>query len=136
MKLEDQVVSLELAKKLKELGFKQDSLFDWQRSWHDKPYKLNPGGTWETLDKDGRISAYTVAELGEMFKPGYGSFKNKEISKFSYKKSGTEVREQFEFVCFAPYTLGTPFKQPTMSDDKEADARAKMLIYLKENNLI
>ena len=29
MKLEDQVVSLELAKKLKELGVKQESLFYW-----------------------------------------------------------------------------------------------------------
>ena len=29
MKLEDQVCSLELAKKLKELGVKQDSLFYW-----------------------------------------------------------------------------------------------------------
>ena len=29
MKLENQVVSLELAKKLKELGFEQKSLFYW-----------------------------------------------------------------------------------------------------------
>ena len=31
MKLEDQVCSLESARRLKELGFKQDSLFYWQR---------------------------------------------------------------------------------------------------------
>ena len=38
MKLEQQVVSLELAKKLKELGVKQDSLFYWWGTFNYRPY--------------------------------------------------------------------------------------------------
>lgn len=36
MKLESQVVSLELAKKLKELGVKQESLFQWRLIWEGR----------------------------------------------------------------------------------------------------
>lgn len=35
MKLEQQVVSLELAKQLKELGVKQDSLFYWDTDYEN-----------------------------------------------------------------------------------------------------
>jgi hypothetical protein len=67
MKLENQVCSLELAKKLKELGVKQESLFYWVRHWNegkwvDKLFYLK--------DEDDKVnsftSAFTVAELGEM----------------------------------------------------------------------
>ena len=69
MKIENQVVSLELAKQLKELGFKQDSCFEW--IWQDggQAYKLRPERKGFNLI-DGKqndcYSAYTVAELGEM----------------------------------------------------------------------
>jgi hypothetical protein len=59
MELEKQICSLELAKKLKELGVKQDSLFWW----------VNGRGRMELHDKhtdSDSVSAFTVAELGEM----------------------------------------------------------------------
>lgn len=113
MKLEQQVCGLELAKRLKELGVKQDSFYLWD-------------GVDKNLiraDADGWLiercySAFTVAELGEMFPetPAYFSFKSRDASQnnglfwVAKRSDGTNVHlEQAK---------------------TEADARAKMLIYL------
>ncbi len=114
MKLEQQVVSLELAKKLKELGMKQDSHF-W---WHPDFTLVDIG--YDSTNKD-RISAFTVAELGEML-PDYlepGSYFN-----FSFDKGGRK------------YDIAYVNTEHAIRGDTEADARAKMLIYLLENKLI
>jgi len=71
--LEKQVCSLDLAKRLKELGVKQESVWAWYETTDrdDKP-RLNrfdehctvctlPQQQWEE-----KYSAFTVAELGEM----------------------------------------------------------------------
>jgi len=79
MKLENQLVSKELAKQMKELGFKQESLFYWVIVKKDKlieekflVYKTYVGYIFET---GGECSsnyiketypAYTVAELVSM----------------------------------------------------------------------
>lgn len=114
MKLEDQVCNLELSKKLKELGVKQESLFyhynepynDGEDDWvitTFEDYKT----TYE--NKSEPYSAYTVAELGEMLPVG-----------FLFGK-GTD-----KWFC-----SGEGF-----DDENEANTRAKMLIDLIENDLI
>jgi hypothetical protein len=70
------------------------------------------------------ISAFTVAELGELLKntgveSGNGYFRN--TFWFKDKWYGT---------------MDTKNEDPAITADTEADARAKMLIYLLENNLI
>ena len=71
MELEQQVCSLELAKKLKELGVKQESLWYWNMITKEfKDYEgkspiiaceiYSNSRLWENF------SAFTVAELGEM----------------------------------------------------------------------
>lgn len=131
MKLENQVVSLELAKKLKELGFEQKSLFWWEDVWEEKIYKESvepsiqffkkkkPKDTVGTYSTGGKwasswYSAYTVAELGEMFPWYYSSEKHTNDWRCGKVKSDI------------PFT----------TEKTEADSRAKMLIYLKEQNLI
>ena len=127
MKLEHQVVSLELAQKMKELGFKQESHFYWcgSHSNPDAPWEIH---NWSVRDKDFRfrnyqsndpVSAYTVAELGEML-PWCIDGEKLE----SYKDSAG----QYNIYC-----LGTEIYE---SDRNEAGTRAKMLIYLVENKLI
>lgn len=76
MKLEQQVCSLELSKKLKELGVKQESLFYWSNCcekeftlecslWHDiETWEWGNGHTLENVET--KYSAFTVAELGEI----------------------------------------------------------------------
>jgi len=123
MKIENQVVSLELAKKLKELGFKQNSLW-----YHDrlsdcldgrKDWSIHDRGRFERLIFEERYSAYTVAELGEMLPFAYFStrFWSDYKVTFEYLKENTN-------------------EQHREHADTEANARAKMLIYLKENKLI
>lgn len=124
MQLEKQVVSLELAKKLKELGVKQESLFWWLYD-EDGDYVDYLYG--ETLPARGlkepflRCSAYTVAELGELLPPGFIS---------------GQVEESEGYVCFDENNCNV-LKDGFVGkyEDTEADARAKMLIYLLSNDL-
>jgi hypothetical protein len=92
MNLEEQVCSLELAKRLKELNVEQDSLFCWINNCDLEYLPL------EIRNKNVVYAAFTVAELGEML-PNFNVI----------------------------YTL---------FDRNEANARAKILIYLIENKLI
>lgn len=71
--------------------------------------------------------AFTVAELGEMLPPGYGSHKVSDITHV------TEFQSTFDE---AEYSCTSPYKEPYQVAKTEADARAKMLIYLIENKLI
>lgn len=126
MKLEDQVVSLDLAKRLKELGVKQESLFyHWQflndelglykyDGVHDyRRERKRNGAYWIRI-----CSAFTVAELGEMLPFGfYETWFLSEGIRFQFPKVDPET-QYFE------------------SAKTEADARARMLIYLIEIKLV
>ncbi len=105
MKLEDQVCSLELSKRLKKLGVKQESLWDWAD--YDGDWKLYPRD-YHPEDIT-HYSAFTVAELGEILPLGIDHFK---------KEDGWCVEE--------------PMENLTVNADTFANAMAKMVIYLKE----
>ena len=76
MKLENQLTTLETSKKLKELGVKQESLYWWYQVYAEsismkdaeEGKKVKMKWILEPLNRSGNaeISAYTVAELGEM----------------------------------------------------------------------
>ena len=112
MKLEKQVVSLELAKKLKELGVKQDSHFSWFEMNTGK-FELYHSGLPTSKSK---FSAFTVAELGEMLLIQFTILKGVQIS---------DPRGRYSRLVKRLYIF-----------EDEANARAKMLIYLLENDLI
>ncbi|HKQ06150.1 MAG TPA: hypothetical protein VJ464_13525 [Blastocatellia bacterium] len=120
MTLEQQVVSLELAKKLKELGVKQESI--WYRRYRkgaNPEWDLAYVGNIQAVDQ--KCSAFTVAELGELLPPYFCSFDAKRKYKWSCEK----------------WSHGTINGDvPTQYADTEADARARMVIYLVENKLI
>ena len=108
MNLEQQVCSLGLSKRLKELGVKQKSYFFW-----DDHREFS--GEWiisSEPEMDRAASAFTVAELGEMLPHGVETGKTVEREAWCSFPHFTE-----------PYGVGA---------DTEADARAKMLIYLLE----
>jgi len=139
MKLEAQVVSLDLAKKLKELGVQQESLFYYGRKdgtlfartgiddlvfGYTTLNAENPGGDpyWfdvQELDDDFWFSAFTVAELGEMLPPGYRT--QKEAGMWLAIASRHVISTDREFALGA---------------NTEADARAEMLISLIEKNIV
>ncbi len=130
MQLAEQVVSLELAKKLKELGVKQESYFCWHWAGIEGEYA-------DLITSDGQTtpylySAFTVAELGEMLPFNgwngwaYEDYDGKRGFTCKVSKCPCEVK-----TCKAN-NLSENFEYA----DTEADARAKMLCYLIENKLI
>lgn len=152
MKLENQVVSLELAKKLKELGFEQDSLFYWglegsylesgmPKSFvKDEHYRVvytNEGlGELTNTYFETFCSAFTVAELGEMLPP--------TIEK-NMRPPFSRARKMLNLVLGkneeTNYVVGYESTPPRLIDTyfhcrSEADARAKCLIWLKENGYL
>jgi len=118
MKLEDQVCSLGLAKRLKELGVKQESYFYW----------LKDGNEWRIFVSQSNytdgFSAFTVAELGEMLG-----------AEVSFKKV---QKDPPEFGVCVDYCqrIQDPIQHHWVWADTESAARAKMLIYLIENGMV
>jgi hypothetical protein len=135
MNLLEQVVCLKLAKELKKLEVKQDSVWVW--TWVD----WNEETEWVIISQDSAarinketFSAYTVAELGEIL-PG-------------------EIREIVGKVPVNPYFLDcgkvdyehsyyVRYIRHDISDTRfithgynEIDARAEMLIYLIKERII
>ena len=133
MELTKQVTSLELSKKLKELGVKQESLFWWhgKEEWVNKKSKTISGDIctvkildaklhWsigrcrnESPDCKENYHAYTVAELGELLPRSCRTQKSMKEEWHCHKES-----------CVSLY------------GNTEANARAKMIIYLLEINLM
>ena len=126
MKLENQVVSLELEKKMKELGFKQESIWFWQE------YKSGGGCIYLLPKKEVKgfigktevcdyYSAYTVAELGEMLPIGI------VMTKYEFNKGG-EIR----WACaYNDENIGN-----RICDDTLANCLARMLIWLRGKKII
>ncbi len=138
MNLEQQVCSLELAKRLKELGVKQVSLFAWvgKRLQYGSLDDCHPCN-WESYCGHYRFevwaSAFTVAELGE------------RLSERVHKKAEDYYLMLWKgnniwFLNYRYYDIGTLtdiyLVKESIFADTEADARAKMLICLLENGLV
>ena len=126
MELKKQVCSLELSKKLKELGVKQESLFEWRQFDIQEEMKWIIVETGKIPHKMGmanigfgEYSAFTVAELGEILKP-----QGHQLPVWS-KKYGV-----FHSDC------GGFFGSVWIQDKTEANARAKMLIHLIEKEIV
>lgn len=125
MKLEDQVCSLELAKKLKELWVKQESQFYYCNVKSIGDHILNKE-LWMIAHlsqvtglSDDWFSAFTVSELGVLMPDLFGTFKDKGMWKGAWEDN------QWSLVS-----------KLYASSKTEADARAKIIIYLIENGLI
>lgn len=134
MKLENQLSNKELSKRLCELGAPQESLFSYmKKKWtRDEDYRIALNGSYEfemyeVESWEVSCSAFTVAELGEMLKTFHSDLDNKK-----YDWSAGQVK--FGKSIWKTWIAG--FKNEMFEADTEADARAKMLIYLLENKLI
>lgn len=119
MRLENQVVSLELSKRLKELGVKQESLWYW--GVHEVLGKsiglnMNWGDYHATTNAVITYSAFTVAELGEILPDGVYLFQKEYGGKSFF------IRE-FD-------------GKGVWGGDTEANARAKILIHLIEKGIV
>lgn len=120
---------MELAEKLKELGVPQDSFFLWYSGtepdtlWRVDAFEQHPTTDWALTH-----SAFTVAELGEMLP------RHLQLNGFSFELSIFRS-SVWRFYYGGPGNPNGIFLTAG-NDDTEADARAAMLIYLIENNLL
>lgn len=129
MQLNNQVVSLELAKKMKELGFKQESLFYWTEYETEEAYieQAQYVALFEEEEEKLSYSAYTVAELGEMLPP---TIEDRDI------KSYFQIEKNSEGKYFCTYTTIDEALVYIQVDRNLAEALARLLINLKGNNLL
>lgn len=116
MKLEDQVCSLELAQKLRDLGVEQYGLWTW--CCIDGAWSVEWSQSNEPIKASNIATAFTVAELGEMLP-----------DKYAVPRKGYEPDAD-------AYLWGISLEAAIITAFTEADARAKMLIYLIENKLV
>ena len=116
MELKDQVTSLEISKKLKELGVEQESLFYWCK--YGDNWCIADEHTMEVNNEEPEeyYSAFTGAELGEMLNIAFKSL------------SGTMIMD--------PCGRWKRLWQNVTGFKDEANTRGKMLIYLFQNKLI
>lgn len=140
LNLEQQVCPLESAKRLKDLGFPQDSYFYWAKF----PIHKNVGIWHKEIDKKDwpeeyheRIiaSAYTVAELGELL-PEEVTLNNSKYPALLQICRYSKDREEFQGIRWCCAYMNFEGEGHCESGSTEVEARAKMLIYLKEDNLI
>ena len=155
MKIEEQVCSLELAKKLKELGLTQDSYFYWREGYHTeesfnedvslgkrgvfegryrieahpKPRLTTADIKWNENDLcrlyDTEYAAFTVGELGEML-PHFICARRVFVGQLMTFKHPDNYAVLYG-------TLRSKYWKEKA--DTEADARAKMPICLIEAGL-
>lgn len=145
--LEQQVCSLELATKLKQLGIEQKSLFYWAKFFYlegkshqwgveskeQNELEVHEYGHTKIEDVE-NYSAFTVAELGEMLPARIRNEKTGNLD-FLRMHKGDDSRQDVRDNFTAEYH--TTFEPPLcrITADSEANCRAKMLIYLIEHNL-
>lgn len=114
MRDKEQVASLELCRRLQALDVKETSLLYW--SVGEMFTTVEPVVPYHT--KEPYIRAYTSGELGQMLPLGTTTWRQQNGPKKEIWK------------CESEY-YGVIFE-----DEKEANARAKMLIYLLDNKLL
>ena len=126
MKLEEQVVNRELSQKIDELEIRGESLYAWY-----KYSFINVKSWWALVPNKGdsikNISAYTVAELGEILP--------NQIEDWSLETVKEGIR--MFYVAYSGGNWGFDIMDNKCFRDKsEANARAKALIWLKENGYL
>lgn len=138
MTLELQVTSLALSQRLKDLGVAQESYFTWHHIGSNKDGDLWVVQNEGDAETDSRyISAFTVAELGELLPrtvnvPLKDGRKRKDSHRITYAIWENGFQENYK--CGLNHNSAIFYHNEFANT--EADARAKMLIYLIENKLI
>ena len=148
MNLEAQVVSLDLAMRLKELGIKKGSQFYYVKATSIGDHKFVKEvcmiahiSQTTGLSKDW-YSAYTVSELLEML-PACVDFKTEEPFNFGWLKIQKRSAKNIQYIVH--YECDTQSLEEACNsvfmkiftkdhDEQLANALAKTLIYLIENN--
>lgn len=150
MKLEDQVCTLEQAKKLKELGVMQESLFYWYKMPHTKggdeywetdeiaynPWFVNASfpedeseGDTYFVDGTEQYSAFTVAELGNLLPYRLRDEEKRENPHLRVYRGESHWDVEYHTTFSRPFVKSREY-------ENLADAMAHVLIHLLMKNII
>ena len=132
--LEQMVVSVELAKRMKELGFPQETYFHWlKEAWNgdvktlaEQKFFIYHFDEWQDSQEPSarlNFAAPTSGEIGELLPDWAYSFRVNKDNAMAYKKQKWHWCEWKDGI-------------PTVYADTEAEARGLMWCYLKERGLI
>ena len=125
MKIEQKVVSLELAKELKKAGYKQEGLFYWCGDEDIIVVEYDLNNNAKEMVSNFICFAPTVAELGEAL----------PIITDSRK-----IQDGRKIIFITRYSIRKPagldWESVHFRANTEVDARAKMWLYLKKEKLI
>ncbi len=143
MNLSDQVISLELAKKLKELGVNKASIFGWIYHEHSEGQAWackhpEPNAAWYIItgsnnhkpvlwDEDNEAAAFTVAELCELL-PAFINEGNYRLAIYKFTNTYS--------IDYCHVDTGYTLYFSDIADKTLANALAKMLIFLIENGIL
>ena len=143
---EQQVVSLELSKKLKELGVPQESQFYWEVPQDQRRVHHGVIPIVNELPGKGNVrsrfffyySALTAAELRELLPPSIplyqDSLENADLRITREYNSTTKTIN--EWCCWYKRSDNGSALIEQFGGSSQTDALAKMLIYLLENRLL
>ena len=135
MKIENQVVTIEQAKKLKELGVTQDTLYAFYHHWeiNKMVYSLMLKDS-DSINES--FAAPTVAELGVML-PHFDNLS--QMGGFVHlTEFDPSVQDGNPWYCVWEYDKdkeNAGFGREIIDGETEAQARAAMLIYCLERQL-
>lgn len=142
MKLEDQVASVDLSKKLRELGIAQEGLYSWlyHTMWGSFDISHMKVGALELLAK---ANPEDIG-WGERLKQGiYSAFSVAELTVMLPKSLGLNDGHNWGFYhrhCWKGESVGySAYGVPSIEQDwyeHEAEAKCNMLIHLLEKSFI
>ena len=133
MKIENQVCTIDQAKKIKALGVDLKTYFSWVNNGDDNPsYEVLP--TLQITDPSKTIyPAPTVAELGDLL-PSSVSLEDEDL--FIQGSLGNRKGE-FHYIWFQSSLDNVEWELfPAVERDTEAEARCEALIWLLENDFV
>lgn len=132
MKLQDQVITLEQAKMLSQLGITQGlSAFFWDDYEGKEELRMNakPEGGYSPGSCNTCFSAFTVAELGVMLPFRMRDEEKRENPHLRIYRGENEWHVEYHQVFSRPYIRSYAY-------ENLSDAMAHVLIHLLENKLI
>ena len=134
MEIEKQVVSLELAKKLKELGYPQKGLW-WWREYENNILDIVSVNFLEKVPEEAKqiFNSYVAPTVAELINILPGSIKVRAVGEGEH--GGRYWLYMQKETCFYAMNNGQTRLQEEIGNTT-ADALARMLICLYENNLI
>ncbi len=132
MTIYNYVTNLDLSKRLKELGVSQESYF-WWCNYPIVGFKVVDGD--HCIIQYEHYSAFLASELGETLPERFDAYR---VNYIKFQKVRCEATQKYLYLC--SYVEDGGYNADIFiydcSDENESNARAKMILFLIENDIV